>query len=272
MTTFYDMAKSRRSVRTFDGKAVNPEIIDDLRSFIDKISNPYNIEVTFEILDAKENKLSSPVLAGEKVYIAAKVQKQEHAEEAYGYSFEAVLMHAHELGLGTVWIGGTMPRDKFEAAAKVSDNEIMPCVSPLGVTADKMSIKEGLMRKGVKADTRIDFDKLFYDSDFNNPLNEDVARVRSLWEALEAVRIAPSAVNKQPWRVVIDGNSAHFYEKKDKSFAGHGDYDLQKVDIGIALYHFEQELLCEGKKPKLEITDPKLEISDDMEYIATYRW
>ena len=35
--------------------------------------------------------------------------------------------------VGTVWIGGTMPRDKFESASGLSENEIMPCVSPRSI-------------------------------------------------------------------------------------------------------------------------------------------
>ncbi len=34
-------------------------------------------------------------------------------------------------------------------------------------------------------------------------------------EILEMVRWAPSAVNKQPWRIVYKDGTYHFYEKKD---------------------------------------------------------
>jgi len=271
MGDFLSSAKARRSVRTFDGNGVDVKILDELKKFVGEINNPYGIEISFDFLDAKENGLSSPVLAGEKEYVTAKVKKTEHAEEAYGYSFEALLMKAHELGLGTVWIGGTMPREKFEKAAALADGEIMPCVSPLGVTARKMSLKEGLMRKGVKADTRMKFEELFYADSFATPLTEGDAQGKGIWADLEAVRIAPSAVNKQPWRVVVGDKVAHFYEKKDKAFAN-GEYDLQKVDLGIALYHFEQQALSELRKPVFEINDPGIDMPADTDYIGTYRW
>lgn len=272
MSGFLDFAKTRRSVRTFDGNYVKPELIDDLKNFSTNIVNPYGIDITIAFHDAKEERLSSPVLAGEKCYVTAKVKKAPHAEEAYGYSFEAFLMHAHELGLGTVWIGGTMPREKFEAAANVQGDEIMPCVSPLGVTADKMSIKESLMRKGVKADTRLEFEKLFYENNINLPLSTDRAKEIGVLDALEAVRLAPSAVNKQPWRIIIRGNRAIFIENKDKAFANNAEYDLQKVDIGIAMYHFEQQLISDGKKPVFEVEKPDLDLASNMEYIITCKW
>ncbi len=107
------------------------------------------------------------MLSGEKLYVTAMMLPGEHADEAYGYSFESLLMKAHEMGLGAVWIGGTMPREKFEAASKLEENEVMPCVSPIGGLAKSMSMKEGLMRKGVKADKRFDFEKLFFAGNFD---------------------------------------------------------------------------------------------------------
>ena len=52
------------------------------------------------------------------------------------------------------------------------------------------------------------------------------------------VRFAPSAVNKQPWRIIAVGDRYHFYEKKDNGYVGEATGDLQKIDVGIALCHF----------------------------------
>ena len=58
--------------------------------------------------------------------------------------------------------------------------------------------------------------------------------------------MAPSASNKQPWRVVRRGDDWHFYLQRTKGY-GKGSAlfavlrlaDLQRVDLGIALCHFE---------------------------------
>ena len=271
MSEFLELVKSRRSVRTFEGGKPDNSIIEELKSFAEDISNPYDIQVRFEFLDADEHKLSSPVLSGEKLYVSAMVQKGEHSEEAYGYEFEALLMKAHKMGLGTVWIGGTMPREKFEKASGLKENEVMPCMSPLGKISGKMSIKENLMRKGVKADSRFDFEDIFFSESFKNPMTRGNAMERGLFDALESVRLAPSAVNKQPWRVVIGKNVAHFYVKHDKGYIT-PDYDLQKIDVGIALYHFEQELMEAGKKPVLEVSEPDIARPEQTDYVASYRW
>ena len=268
---FFDDVKKRRSVRTFDGKGVSEEVIDDLKKYVVSIVNPYDIPVEFTFLKKDENGLSSPVLSGEKLYVTGKVKAVKNADVAFGYSFEELLMYAVSKGLGTVWIGGTMPRDKFEKAINLKDDEIMPCMSPIGYTAEKMGLKEVLMRKGVKADTRYEFSELFFANSFDEPLTEEKASKLGIKTALEAVRLAPSAVNKQPWRVVVTENAAHFYEKKDKGY-DNGTYDLQKVDLGIALYHFENQCREENKQVTFKIADPGIELPDKTEYIASYIW
>ncbi|MCR5417031.1 MAG: hypothetical protein K6E79_09570 [Pseudobutyrivibrio sp.] len=164
-----------------------------------------------------------------------------------------------------------MPREKFEAASELKDGELMPCVSPLGYAAKKMGVKEVLMRKGVKADTRFDFAELFFKDNFETSLAEDEAKELGIDTALEAVRLAPSAVNKQPWRVVITKDGAHFYEKKSRGY-DNGTYDLQKIDMGIALYHFERECKESNKSVEYKVCDPGISLLENMDYIGSYMW
>ena len=147
--TLLDTIKARRSVRTFDGRKLTGEDMKRIQECIDDLSNPYDIPVSFVMMDAEKNNLSSPVLNGEKLYIAGKVPKVPHAEEAFGYAFERLVIYAWTLGIGTTWIGGTMKREVFETAAGLAEGERMPCMSPLGYPAKKMSLRETMMRKGV---------------------------------------------------------------------------------------------------------------------------
>ncbi len=257
--------KSRRSVRTFDGKQLTSEHRKDIEGFIDDIPNPFGIPVKIKLLDAKQNGLSSPVLAGETLYAAGIVEKKPYADVALGYSFEKFMLDACSLGLGTVWIGGTMKRELFEKAAELKDGEMMPCITPLGYPANKMSVKETLMRKGVGADSRLNPDKLFFNGEWGEVLTpgDDIADV------LDLVRWAPSAVNKQPWRVVYKDGRYHFYEKRSNGYVSDSTGDLQKIDIGIALYHFVAGLSEKGRQAEVIVGDPGIKIPADAEYIAS---
>ena len=231
------------------------------------VKNPYDLPITWRILSAKKHGLSSPVIVGTDAYIAGKMRRAPHAEEAFGFAFEMIVLYAQSLGVGTTWIAGTMKRSAFEKAMELEDGEVMPCVSPLGYTAASMSVREGLMRKGVKADSRIDFSELFFDGSLYKPLTEENAGEFS--QILEIVRWAPSAVNKQPWRVVMNGDAFHFYERKTKGYVNDG-WDLQKIDLGIAMCHFVCGTEEKGMKCHLEIRDPELAVPENAEYVATY--
>ncbi len=259
----------RKSVRTFQKRPVDDKDRERLLSFAANIQTPYDLPVEYRILDAEAYGLSSPVILGAQIYAAGKIRRAPHAEEAFGYSFEQLLLYAASFGLGTVWIAGTMDRKAFETAMELKEDEILPCVSPLGYPAEKRSVRETMMRKGIRADSRLPFAQLFFQKDFTLPLA--AADADRLHEPLELVRRAPSAVNKQPWRVVVDGDNVHFYEKKSKGFESDTGWDLQKVDMGIALCHFAAGLDVTGQSADFVIDDPGICHPADLAYIATYR-
>ncbi len=260
--------KARRSVRTYDGRALDENTKEQLLSFANNIRNPFDIPIEFKFLDTKKDGLTCPVVTGTNLYVGGKIKYVPNANVAFGYSFEEFVLYAQSLGLGTVWLGGTMNRVAFEKAMELSDDEIMPCATPIGYTANKMSIRENMMRKAIKADERLPFEVLFFDGSFDTPLAKDKAG--KFAEPLEMVRLAPSAVNKQPWRVVVSDDTAHFYLKRSKGVGHEGKLDMQMTDIGIALCHFALTAKENGLSISLMQEDPMLTTSSDFEYIASY--
>ena len=262
-----ELIRNRRSVRTFDGQPVSPDDAEAILSFANAVETPYGIPVTWRILDAKEHGLSSPVIAGTDTYFAGKLQRCPHAEEAFGFAMEKIVLFAADRGLGTTWIAGTMDRAAFERAMQLEPGEVMPCITPLGYPAGKMSVRETLMRKGVKADSRLPFEELFFNGGFDTPLSREAAG--DLADALELVRLSPSAVNRQPWRVVVSGDTVHFYEKRSKGFLGKDGWDLQKIDLGIAICHFVLGMEEQQRSVEFVIEDPGIPSADGLVYIAS---
>ena len=268
MSELLEIIKSRKSVRSFDEKPLSGEDRSRLERYLETIANPFGIPVRFVLLDAKENGLSSPVLTGEPIYVAGIVKKGEYADVAFGFSFEKLVLYAWSLGIGTTWIGGTMKRELFERAAGLSEDEMMPCISPLGYPAKKRSVRETMMRKGVGADSRLGADKLFFDRTWGTPLTAGSDELRNL---IEMVRWAPSAVNRQPWRIIAADSSFHFYEKRDKGYFSEKTGDLQKVDVGIALCHFVSGMELQGKGPEVVVQNPGIAVPEGAVYICTVR-
>ena len=258
----------RKSVRTYDGKNLKPEDLKVLKEYAENIETPFGIPAEFRFLEADKYGLKSPVLSGVNLYVAGKTEIVPYADGSFGYAFEKLVLKAQSMGIGTVWIAGTMNRDAFEKAMELKDNEFMPAVSPLGYPT-KRSMREILMRKGIKADSRIAYDKLFFEGSFKSPISG--SKYSELKEVLETVRWAPSAVNKQPWRVVVCDEMIHFYEHHDKGYKHANGMDLQKVDLGIAICHFDLALSEKGFNHEIVIDDPGLETPQDVEYIASFK-
>ena len=258
---------TRKSVRTYDGRPIKPQTMEAIRAFAEGILTPFDIPVGFVFLDPKEQGLSSPVLTGETMYVAGKVGKVLYGDVAFGFAMEHLLLYAWSLGVGSVWIGGTMKRELFEAAAGLAEGERMPCVSPLGYPAAKRSLRETVMRRGVGADSRLPGEKLFFDGSFDAPLT---GKALEPWnDLLELVRWAPSAVNKQPWRVVLKDGRFHFYLKHDRGYVSEAVGDMQKIDVGIALCHFVLGARIRGRDAAVTVADPGMEVPSGTEYIAS---
>ena len=259
-----EMIQKRKSVRTFDGRALSDEHIRALEEHIRSAENPFGVPVEFRLLDAQKYGLSSPVIVGEGMYLAAKVKRVPYYEMAFGYSFEEMCLFALSLGIGTVMLAASLSRSACEKALEVGADEVMPAASPLGYPAGKRSLRDTLMRKGLKADERLPFGKLFFEGDFTHSLSDE----NPFAIPLSMARLAPSATNKQPWRAVVSGNRVHFYEYKTLKDSPLGD--VQKVDIGIALAHFDLTEKENGHSGQFSASDPQLALPPNTHYIISY--
>lgn len=260
--------RNRKSVRTYREQEIPADVLHDLQAFLDASANPFQIPITFRFLDLARDNLKSPMVSGAKTYIGGKYRRQENGEIAFGYAFERFILYATSKGLGTVWLAGTIGRKGFERAMDVQDGEVMPCVTPIGYAADKRSVKERALRFAIKADTRLPFEELFFTGDFLHPLCAEGA---GEWAVpLEMVRLAPSATNKQPWRVVVCGDAVHFYEQKTKGYDREALGDIQKIDLGIALCHFEIGAKETGIVGRFVQEAPAIDTPEQTEYIVTF--
>ncbi|MCU0554978.1 MAG: nitroreductase family protein [Syntrophales bacterium] len=239
--------RSRVSCRTYDGRVPDEETKERLRAFFrGNTSGPFGNSLRFALVDLTETERAElkslgtyGVIKGASLFIAGAVRKGPRAMEDYGYGMERNILFATSLGLGTCWLGGTLNRAGFARRIGLRGDELMPAVSPVGYPAQKRSLTDRAFRFIAKSDRRKPWPELFFDGRPGNPLSRESAGV--LGEALEAVRIGPSASNRQPWRVVREGAICHFFLQRTSGYDKMtGEIKLQEVDMGIALCHFEE--------------------------------
>lgn len=239
----------RKSTRTFENKPINEETKILILEYIKTLNNPFGVKIRYDLIENIEKDTAQKlgtygVIKNPSNFITATLVDDKFALEALGYEMEDLILYLTEIGIGSCWLGGTFNRGQFAKAVGLKEGEIIPIILPIGYIAEKKSITEKVMRKMSKGDSRKDWLELFFKSDFNTQLLLVEAGVYS--EALEMVRLGPSASNKQPWRILKEGNKFHFYEYSTPGYSKMFPYDIQRIDMGIAALHFSVIVRAKG--------------------------
>lgn len=256
----------RRSVRGFNGEALSDSQKELIKQALNTGRNPFRAAHRFDFVNTKLGKDGEKlgtygIIKGASDYlISAMTLGPEHLE-ALGFDMEYAVLEAESMGLGSCWLGGTFNKGQFAKAMGLGQNEILPIVLPVGKPANKDGLMGRLIRSVAGSNDRKPFEQLFFDGDFTKGLSENEAG--SALEALEAVRRAPSASNKQPWRVVKQEKRFDFYMEPTKGYSDRLGYDIQRVDLGIAVCHFDAIMMSKGlvgqwqKKDDLRSSNPE---------------
>jgi hypothetical protein len=281
MTQFYSqlvikLVKARTSVRTFLANELEPSIKQQITEYMVGAEGFAGSSLRLILVDKaveknKGTKLGTyGIIRGAQHFIVAVVDnKDASAYVSLGYKLEKVVLFATSIGLGTVWLGGTFSKDQFAMAASLKDNETLSIVIPVGYATEKRSIIERLMRSTSKADSRKAFAELFFDGGLSKSLeNDGVGYALSL----EAVRLAPSAMNAQPWRVIKAENGFHFYLLHKNSNFNKSVTDMHKIDMGIGMCHFELVSREEGLSGSWNFAGKQPQgVPENFEYIASWQ-
>lgn len=264
--------KKRKSWRTYKKESLSEDIIQKIEENIVKIHNgPFgnSIKVYFFKKDKVEDaKLGTyGMIKNAQYFLGGKTEPEKEAFLDYGYIFERIVLFLTELDLGTCWLGGTFSRSNFRDSVDIDDSKIMPAVIATGYPQSKRSLRDKLISFNAGSHKRKAWDKLFFHKNSDNKLEK--SELGKYSQILEMIRIAPSASNLQPWRIIKDENKFHFFLKRKALYNKIiRNVDLQMIDMGIAMYHFEAtatQLNLQGKWEKIEHQADK-----DWEYIISW--
>jgi nitroreductase len=259
-----EIIKMRYSVRNYENTGISKEVKEKLEAYLDEINNSYGIfgggvriKLVQENDTDKQIKLGTyGVIKGANYYLAVACKKGDYDLEDLGFLFEKVILYCTSLGLGTVWIGGTFNKGNFAKAMELKEDEILPIVSPVGIEGGKKSILAKMF--GSNALKRKEFTQVFFNQNFDTPLTYEEAKWYN--EVLEMVRLAPSAMNKQPWRIIKEGNNYHFYSE--------GKSEANRIDMGICICHFYLGAKEKGLKGEIKVLTDKS--NDKYKYVASW--
>ena len=197
--TLNEMIFKRKSCRSFTNVPVDAATIETIKAFPMKSLYP-NIKVHWDIVPRNQVKCICPWTTPQLITIYS--EEAEGYLENIGFLFQQMDLYLQTLGLGACWLG--MGRMNPRTTTEVEGMKFVIMLAFGHPKGDQLRHDlRGFKRKAMEQIT-----------DKPDP-------------RLEPARLAPSAVNSQPWFFAHEGDTIHVWCSKKGS----------PLDAGIALAH-----------------------------------
>lgn len=223
----------RHSTRNYNGQPVEPEGLAALEEVCNTASPSHSVRAVL-VRSAGEGVFKGLVGSYGKIrnnpaYVAfVGKAKAGDVQEMIGYLGEMVILEATALGLSTCWIGGFFRQGAAAREVGIAEDEEIYALTPVGYSLEKDTFEEKFMR-GFKTKRK------------RKPMAAITDGLpQELWPAwvsagLEAARLAPSAINRQPWQFTVENQQVILSTDGRRNLVG----PSRRLDCGIAMLHFE---------------------------------
>ena len=208
-----DMIPRRRSVRAYKAEAIDAATLADLRACMDGLVPLIpGAKVVGRIIPTDHGnywqKWKTPH------FIAIFSDGSDDGLLNVGFMYQQLDLYAQSKGLGTCWVG----------LGSLTDAEPVPEGMKLAVMM-AIGIPDGVAER-----TPADFKR----KDMGEITDQPDSR-------LEALRLAPSATNSQPWYVTHEGDTLHIWREELGLIKQRTLGRMNKIDTGIGLCHLYVE-------------------------------
>lgn len=221
-----ELMKKRISTRKFKEEKISESDIESIMQYAANVKPLFSdIKWSIQITDKTEvikgmisavGKMYYKVFSPNYILLSSEIS--EKSNENIGYVGQQIVLKLTELGIGSCWIGAPIKKSSFEKNFDINSNERYVIMIAIGYPLEKFS--------EVQKRPRISSEEIFVGDNING--KEKV---------LDALRIAPSAVNSQPWIVYGDNDKWDIYIKYKSGLFGSMLKRMNKIDIGIGFSH-----------------------------------
>ncbi len=238
----------RHSARTFTGETVATTKLQRLEALCDGFPAPEvaRVVVVRDVPDIVFTGFVGSygrVLGAPSALLMVGTETARSVQEGVGYLGEAVILEATSLGLGTCWVAGFFDKTVASTLVPLATGERVLAISPLGHAAPRARAGERMMRRVVRAHKRKPAEEIA-------PTFDQESWPAWAAEGVRLARVAPSAVNRQPWRFELDKDTSPPGLSTDSErsarvvtisvVTGGPEGNIpRRLDCGIAMLHFE---------------------------------
>lgn len=208
--TIKEAMEARHTVRRYTDRVLSRETVSRLESRLAENNERYGLgmKLVTENTEAFQTVIKLVLARGVRNYIVLAGRAGE--DERLGYCGCDVMLYAQTLGLNTWWVGGTYSKKGVRKTAGLSEGQCLAGIIAVGYGAT-----QGVPHKSKRSE-----DISAYCGDAPEWFTRGV----------EAVLLAPTALNKQAFRITGEGDAVNM-TCDNGIFSG--------VDLGIGRYHFE---------------------------------
>lgn len=228
---------ARKSIRSYDMEELEPELIDDLVDFLSDLTVPDDsIDWNFDILPLDDMckvvngvpRLQAPH------YLVIRSEKIKNCLQNAGYIGEMAVLWLTAHGIATCWQGSLEAEHDFE--------DVLPyitCVA-FGRSSEpfRQSAEEITKKKKLSA--------VAY-GDMGFPRKE----------IMELTWMAPSCMNTEPVRYLVDTHRIHIYRRNNRILKFNQFNYFQCIDVGVAMAHMEVAAKKYGYRVVFERLSPE---------------
>lgn len=242
----YDAIFRRKSVRKYRMDPLGHDVIEDISRYASTLDFLCpEIDVQFAFAEHGEIVNLLPVKSPHYILIFSE-EKDNYLYNA-GFLGQQLDLYLSAKGLGSCWLGLARPQEQIVKCREGLDFTIM-----LGFG----EAAEPLHRDNL--------------SQFKRKPMSQICFVEGAEGLLEPVRLAPSAVNRQPWCFYGTPSGLHVGREKLSSVRYPIFNRLNQIDLGIALCHLVLSAEHIGKVVKFEFFDSeKAEPPPGYQYVVT---
>ncbi|UCH50609.1 MAG: nitroreductase family protein [Chloroflexota bacterium] len=238
----------RISVRHYEPRPVPEEVLQSVvKSGETSVALDDDIRIRFHLIeDGKLVSEQMTFLTGGKWlfgssphFIIATSEEKPLFMLNMGFRMEQMILFATEQGLGTCWIGGLFTEKRMGTFLGLEKDERVIALTPIGYPDTSLygRIIHGLIHLGSPdSRKRKRLEQIAFGTNWGSPLE---TQDDELLEALECARLAPSWVNAQPWRFLVNGREIVAAADASGRYSSVRDgKHYYRLDVGIAMAHF----------------------------------
>jgi len=255
----YENIFKRKSTKDFNMDPLHEASLGKVEEILEKAPNLFEkLHVDYAIVregrefaDSSSGVISTYAKVKAPHYIVASIVPNPGFRQAVGYSLAHVVLSLNNLGIATcICYPGVdkIAMDKFIRTPEDEEHVIFIAFGNPLTPEDLYAIPGYYKRRALN------------DIILQGPVKRKYKFI------FEAVRLAPSSFNTQPWRFIMDGNKIHLARVKLGFIKNKLFSSLNKIDMGIALGFMVISIKAKGMKFRL-MKDTFS--SKDLEYMVT---